>query len=54
MIKINFEEALRRFFNNESVYMLHDDDTESLGEYFADMNAHNLYDGEFGYIKDEK
>jgi hypothetical protein len=52
MKKINLEEALERYKNNKSVYVLYDDGTESeIGWENAEkeMKIHANYGGEFGY-----
>ena len=49
MIKIEFKEALKMFFDGQEVFLLYADGTEGLAMYFADMTQHNLAGGEFGY-----
>jgi hypothetical protein len=50
--KIPYEEAIARLSNNLHVYLLFDDDTESMADSEEDINKHNSFYGEFGYEKE--
>lgn len=48
MIKISYEEAVKRFSGDE-VYLLYSDQTESLVCELAEIEGHESNGGEFGY-----
>lgn len=49
MQKISYEEALKRYRNNEEVYLLYWDNAEGLAESEEDIHEHNKSGAEFGY-----
>lgn len=49
MKKVTYEEAISRFNENLNIYLLFDDNTESLVESIDEILDHEKNSGEFGY-----